>query len=271
MQNMTAIQFGYYRSEILKRFCLMLLQVIMANPVATAQPTHHEISFTEKPNRVFIDRAGELYVQFGTRLVRFQPNGKTTGSWQLPADTLLFEPRDGSRMFVFHPKNKTWGFVTFGNNPNAQLPAEYAVEPLLACSAGDQGMWILDASDYSMKRVNLKKGLVETEFYLPENLHGTHICHLREYQGFLFAATASHIYVFSPFGKLLKTHQADGCDFDFLGEELYYRKDNQLVFVDLFDGTLRYEAVSPDARFIRLTDEVRYIVFPDHLVILAVQ
>ncbi len=234
-----------------------------------AQPAVKEVALTEKPQQVYLDRPGDLYIKCQTRIIHYDINGNQAGIWELANPNVYFEPRDGSRMFYFNPDDKTFGFTSFGKTPASILPQEYAIDPVLACSAGDMGIWIMDRSDYSFKRVNLKKGQVDQEFYIPENLRQTPIENIREYQSFLFAATPTRIYIFSAFGKLLKTLTAEGADFDFLGEELYYRLGIKLMFLDLFDGSQRQEEIKPDTLFVRITDERRFEIYADRMVIIS--
>ncbi len=271
MQNMTEPQFGYFRSMSKLFLCFLFILFTASCLQATAQPNIIEVQLADSPTQVYIDRPGDLYIKTEELLIRFDSSGKISGTWQFPNASVLFEPRDGSRMFYFNPADRTWGFTGFGKTPTSPLPEEYAVEPLLACSAGDLGIWILDGTDNSFKRVNLRKGQVDMEFYLPENLRNKPVLNIREYQSFLFSATQNQLHIFSPFGKLLKTLETTGCDFDFLGEELYYRKQNRLVFLDLLDGSERYEEIDPEIRFVRLTDERRFEIYHNRLVIRPVQ
>lgn len=271
MQHTTEPRFNYFRSTSkLLQYFTIIWSAGLCFP-ATAQTGIIEVQLADSPDKVYIDRPGDLYMKSGARVVRFDISGKISGTWQLPHASVQFEPRDGSRMFYFNAADKTWGFAGFGKTPTSPLPEEYAVEPLLACSSGDLGIWILDGTDHSFKHVNLRKGQVDMEFYLPENLHNKPLLNIREYQSFLFVATENQLYIFSPFGKLLKTLQTSGSDFDFLGEELYYRKQNRLVFLNLFDGSERYEEIDPEIRFVRLTDERRFEIYSNRLVIRPAQ
>lgn len=249
---------------------VLILSGLLHGP-AKAQALIAEVPLKEKPVGAYVDRPGELYLRYESRIVHHDINGKEVGTFTVPYSSLHFEPRDGSRMFIYNNITRQCGFTSFGKIPTTTLPDEYAIEPQEACSAGDNGMWILDRADYSLKRVNLRKGQVDIEFKLPEKLHEENITTLRDYMSFLFLATPAHLYIFSNMGRLLKTLEITASDFDFLGEELYYRKDNRLFFLDLFDGTIRSEEISPEILFVRLTDERRYLIYPNRLVILSEQ
>lgn len=238
---------------------------------AAAQGIIAEIPLSDKPVHAYVDRPGELYIRFASRIVHYDVNGKEAGTFMLAHPSQHFEPRDGSRMFLYNPINKLYGFTSFGKNPTLTLPEEYAIEPALVCSAGDNGCWILDRADFSCKKANLKKGQIDIEFKLPEKLQNESITAMREYQGFLFLATPSHLHIISTMGKLLKSLKTTSDDFDFLGEELYCRDNNRIIFFDLFDGTIRSEEINADILFVRLTDEQRYLIYSNRLVILAAQ
>ncbi|MCX7638077.1 MAG: hypothetical protein N2044_09570 [Cyclobacteriaceae bacterium] len=236
-----------------------------------AQNMIAEIPLKEKPMYAYVDRPGELYIRFESRIIRYDINGKETGSYSPVHPALHFEPRDGSRMFTYDSQTKRYGFAAFGKYPSTPLPEEYAVEPIAACSAGDNGLWIFDHADFSFKRVNLHKGRIDVEFKLPASLHQENIVAMREYQGFLFVATPTKLHLFSSMGKLLKSLEATAADFDFLGEEVYFRNNDQLIFFDLFDGTTRRESLNQGLSFIRLTDERRFLIYADRLFILQAQ
>lgn len=237
----------------------------------TAQPTPVEINLPEKPLGAYLDRPGDLYLQFRDGIKKFDARGKLLQEFKPAQPLTQFEPRDGSRLFEFSSATGRWGFVPFGTDPRTSVPEEYAIEPDWVCSAGDNGLWILDKADYTLKRINLRKGIVEFEFTLPETLRQKTVQAMREYQGFLFIATASHLHMFGTLGRLLKTIELSQPDFDFLGEEVYYRQGNRLQFYNLFDGTQHDEELDPRILFIRLTDEIRYMVYANRVHILPVK
>ncbi len=268
---MTEKRLNYFRlkNDLLTGSALVLCG-LLHSPVV-AQQIIAEIPLIEKPSSAYVDRPGDLYLRYQSRIVHYDINGNEAGSFILPHPTLHFEPRDGSRMFIFNPATNHYGFSSFGKIPATPLPEEYAIEPLMACSAGDLGLWVLDRADYSLKRVNLRNGQVDIDFKLPEKLHQETLLALRQYMSFLFLATPSYLYIFSNMGKVLKTLETTLADFDFLGEELYYRNGNRLVYLDLFDGTTRSEEISPEILLVRLTDERRYLIYPNRLVIQSIQ
>ena len=75
--------------------------------------------------------------------------------------------------------------------------------------------------------------------------------------------------VFNGIGKRIRVISEPSLTyFNFLGEELYYKKDGKLVYYDLFDTTKREEDVDPDCKYVFVTDVRRYLVFESRIDIL---
>ncbi len=236
---------------------------------AFSQQAAIQIPFTSEVIGAYVDRPGDLYILLDTRrLIKYSKEGKLLHEFKLTDIPTVFEPRDGSRTFAYYRTRNLAGFIHFGMEPTTRLNEEYAVEPMLVCSAGDQGIWILDRADYSLKRVNLARSKVDVEFPLPMDIHGN-IVSMREYQGYLFLLYGqTRILIFSGMGKLLRS--ITGHDirfFNFIGEELYYTDNGVLHFYDLFDSTQRQEPAEAGSRFVLLTDEARFAVYPDKAMI----
>jgi hypothetical protein len=92
---------------------------------------------------------------------------------------------------------------------------------------------------------------------LTEIAERNNIAHLREYQGFLFLLDRRvGIRVYNSIGNLIRTVSAPNLEtFNFLGEELYYRRDNDLIFFDLYTAQTRSSKLPMPCRFALLTDE----------------
>lgn len=251
----------------LKGRSLLLISLPILVFRAHTQSLVGEIPLPEPPLSVYVDRPGDLYLRFSTSIVHIDTDGKKVGEYRFGEQPIHFEPRDGSRMFIHLPHKNTWGFTAFGRSPTAPVPPEFAIKPSRLCASGDHGYWIVDAADVSLRRINLKKGTSDLEFTLPERFKNDTIICLREYFGFLFIATRLHLLMFSATGRLLKEWPLSVPDFDFLGEEIYIRQNNEILFVDLFDGSQYRIPAEPGTLFQRFTDERHYLVYPDRVVI----
>jgi hypothetical protein len=252
----------------LKAEALSLLLAAAGLSVYAQQPGV-EIALPGEAVNAFVDRPGDLYIQVrNERLLKYSKDGKLLGEFRPKEAPTVFEPRDGARMFAYYRKRNLAGFTGFGTEPVTTLHEEFAVEPWLACSAGDKGIWILDRADFSMKRVNLTSLKTEIEFTLPQEFQHDNI-QMREYQGFLFLLVGQNrLVLFNGFGKRLKILTGQQLRFfNFIGEDLYYADNDTLHFYNLFDGTQRSEPADPSARFILLTDEARFVVYPGKVVI----
>lgn len=251
---------------------LLFLAIGCLNCTAFSQQPEIEISCTSEIVEAYVDRPGDLYIQFiNEHFLKYSKEGKLLQQFKPKEAPTVFEPRDGSRAFTYYQKRNLAGFSSFGTEPSTPLSEEFAIEPGLACSSGDLGMWVLDQADNSLKRINLSQYKVEIEFQLPAELKGT-IRQMREYQGYLFLLGGqTRLFVFSGMGKLLKSFEGKEIRFfNFIGEELYYNDMDALRFYDLFDGTQRQEQAEPGARFILLTDEARFVVYRDKVAIFRI-
>lgn len=220
----------------------------------------------------YVDRPGDLYVQFETGTIqKFDINGKLVEEIKPELPLALFEPRDGSRAFSFDRKGNWYSYGLFGTLNKQPVPEEFAIEPWLVCSSGDQNLWILDGADLSIKKLNTAKQSIEVEIYLSPHVakEKTDFIGMREYQNFLFIHNKNAgIEVHNAIGKRIRLIPGKEIRyFNFLGEELYYALNDKLIFFDLFDGKTRELPIDKGVQFMLLTDERVFKVFGDRLVV----
>jgi hypothetical protein len=248
---------------------LLFIVLSISFSFAQVKPLHTQ-SIKSTVVNVYVDRPGDLYLQFSSGTIqKFDINGKLVDEFDPQQKITVFDPRDGARAFTYSQKSRWYSFAYFGSLNKTPLKEEYAIDPLLVCSSGDKNLWILDQADYSLKRINTDRSTVDVEVYLPQTLHTNQLSILsfREYQGFLFLLDErSGIYIFSTMGKLLKHLKGDSISyFNFLGEELYYLQNNTLIFYNLFDTTTRQLEVDPTLQFMLVTDERIYSIYHDRV------
>ncbi|MBX2964064.1 MAG: hypothetical protein KF687_16240 [Cyclobacteriaceae bacterium] len=220
----------------------------------------------------YVDRPGDLYIQFENGTIqKYGVNGKFLQEIIPNPPLTLFEPRDGSRAFSYQRNGQWYSYALLGNINKQVIREEFAVEPWLICSSGDLNLWILDAADMSIKKLNTSKQRIDVEITLSPDLHEqvADIIGMREYQNFLFIHNRkSGIQIHNAIGKLARTIPAKDIKyFNFLGEELYYTLNNKLIFFDLFDGETREVPIEEGVKFVHLTDERVYKIFADRLVV----
>lgn len=220
----------------------------------------------------YVDRPGDFYLQFESGVIqKFDINGKLVEEIKPESPLALFEPRDGSRAFSYDRSGKWYSFALFGRFNKQPVPEEFAIEPWLVCSSGDQNLWILDGADLSIKKLNTGKQSIEVEIYLSPHVakQKTDFIGMREYQNFLFIHNREQgIEIHNAIGKRIKLIPGKNIEyFNFLGEELYYAWDGKLIFVDLFDGKTRELPIEKGVQFMLLTDERVYKVYGNRLVV----
>jgi hypothetical protein len=186
----------------------------------------------------------------------------------------LFDPRDGARLFAYYRAHQQYEYY----NPSFEVTASYTVDPAFAirpwliCPSGDHKLWVLDSADHSLKKLNAQHTEVEVEVVIDSTLIGdaSAFTALREYQGFVFLLDpCKGIYIFNSLGKHIKTISESGIGaFNFLGEELYFLKQGQVRFLNLFTAEGRSLPVQKPARMVVLTDERMVLVGYTSLAIL---
>ncbi|MBX2969832.1 MAG: hypothetical protein KF803_10720 [Cyclobacteriaceae bacterium] len=230
------------------------------------------LSLNQPVIAAFVDRPGDLYLQFESSVIqKFDINGKLIEEVKPESPLALFEPRDGSRAFSYDRSGNWYSYALFGNFNKQSIPDEFAIEPWLVCSSGDQNIWILDGADLSIKKLNTGKQKIEVEIYLSPHLakQKTDFIGMREYQNFLFIHNKNAgIEIHNAIGKRIRIIPGKEIKyFNFLGEELYYALDDKLIFFDLFDGKTRELPIENGVQSMLLTDERVYKVYRDRLVV----
>jgi len=209
-----------------------------------------------------VDRPGELYITSKAgQLQHFDKDGKLLSLYKQPPLPTLFDPRDGARLFAYFRQTQQYAYLnpSFETSASFTFDSTFAIEPWLMCASGDHNIWILDAADWSLKKIDVKHGAISTEVELNALARESKnsIIAMREYQNFLFLLDANNgIFIYSSLGNLIRTISVKGLRyFNFLGEELYYPTAKGLTFFNLF-STDSYELTLPaPATFSLLTDE----------------
>jgi len=252
---------------------LTLLLLITSASWAQTKPLTL-LTFDKPVEHAFVDRPGDLYVQFENGSIhKYDVQGKIINELSPKEKLTLFEPRDGSRAFSYQRNGQWYSYALFGDFNKEQLREEFAIEPWLVCSSGDKNFWVLDAADLSIKKINTGKGTIDVEVLLSADLHKNKadLISLREYQNFLFIHNKNTgIEIHNSIGNRIKAIPGKEIKyFNFLGEELYYRQNNKLIFYDLYDTTVREMDIEKGVKFLLLTDERVYKIYSDKAEIFA--
>jgi hypothetical protein len=209
-----------------------------------------------------IDRPGDLYVVLKDgQIQKFDKDGKLIALYRHKTVPTLFDPRDGARLFVYYRKNQEYDYLSpsFEITSSFRIDSAFAIEPWLIGPSLDHKLWVLDAADHSLKKINPRDSEVEVEVIIDASIieQASAFTMLREYQGFVFLLNPQKgIFIFNNLGRHIKTLEGTGIrHFSFLGEELYYLKNGQINFFDLFTAESRQMPIGKRADFALFTDE----------------
>jgi len=248
------------------RLLIASLFVITILP-AEAQEKIRTLTLSDTVLYVAIDRPGDFYaVTKSGQIQRFNNNGELTLLYKSENLPTLFDPRDGSRLFVYYRHDQHYEYLnpSFETTASYKIDSSFAIQPWLICPSGEYKLWILDKVDHSLKKVDVRASEVEVEVVVDSALIASteQFSTMREYQGFVFLLNPSEgIFIFNGLGKHLKTIPLPGIQsFNFLGEELYYLQGETIAFFNLFTTEKRQMKVHPGSTDALLTDE-RMILF----------
>lgn len=218
----------------------------------------------------YVDRPGDLYIlHTDNKVSKFDTLGMPVADMGFEKTPTVFEPRDGARLFIYFADVKQGAFFSEGTSQGFFIYDYFAMEPVFATSCGDNQVWIVDKGDWSIKKLDPKAGKIVAEATIDRAQFQDEpkIMAVREYQNFLFVLDKNMgIIVFNAIGKQIKKIEGEDIPyFNFLGEELYYRKGDKLIFYDLFDGSTREENIDSTCLYTLLTDARKYVVYKDRI------
>jgi hypothetical protein len=160
---------------------------------------------------------------------------------------------------MYHRKDQQYTILSpsLEKISDTKIDNSIAIAPWLVCSAGDLHLLILDAADWSIKKVDKRNAHVEQEFKIdPLLTTNPSFVFIREYQNLIFLYDEiTGLSIFNNIGIKLKTYQIGTSHFNFLGQELYYLKDKKINFIDLFSGDTRQVDLPGQCDNILITDE----------------
>lgn len=245
----------------------LLFFFLLINISSFAQKKIITINISDEILSASVDRVGELYViTKKAHIQKFDANGKLISFYRNGPAPSLFEPRDGSRLFAFFKTERKIQYLSpsFEIQTSSLIDSAFVIDPWLVCSSGNHNIWVIDAADHTLKKIDPKTSAVPVDVKFPENFPSdlSVITSMREYQGFLFFLDKRKgIHIFNGMGRWIKTISIqDPMYFNFLGEELYYPEHNKLVFINLFSAERREMQVKQPFKIALLTDERLFLL-----------
>jgi hypothetical protein len=246
---------------------LTIILLTLSGICAFAQKKITSITIDHEIIEASVDRVGELYiVTKDGQIQKFDTNGKLLSTYKNRAVPTLFEPRDGSRLFAFFKKERKIEYLdpSFEVYTASLIDSAFVIDPWLAFSSGDHNIWILDAADKTLKKLNPRASTIDVDVRIPESLSldYANVSAAREYQGFIFLLDIKRgIHIFNGLGRLIKSIAIqDLTYFNFIGEELYYPLNNKLTFLNLFSGEQREMSLPKPFKIALVTDERIFLV-----------
>ena len=208
-----------------------------------------------------VDRLGNFFIVSKNNVIKkFDAQGKLMATLK-GKNTTLLEPWYHPSIFLYNQLNqKYWIYGRyFENGKEYSLDPSWAIQPTLVCPSNDNKLWLFDAADASIKKVNPITKEVVIEFYtdtLTARAASVY-AHLREYQNMIFLLDQqSGISVYSHIGKRIYQIDTKGINnFNFFGEELYYLDGTKMKFFDLGTGTTREIEVGVEYKYVLASDE----------------
>ncbi len=207
---------------------------------------------------VSVDRLGNFFlINKKGGIKKYDPYGKLMASLPKSKPTLI-EPWYHPSIFIYdRGTQKYFSYGRFFENVREhKLPPEIAIEPYLICPTHDNRLWILDKTDYSLKKINPLNNEVLNEFILNMESAAPNFTYLKEYQNLIFLQETNAIWIINTLGKIInKIEGAQLGNFGFFGQELYYLENNTVRFINLLTDE-RYELkLQGDLKFALVTDE----------------
>lgn len=211
-----------------------------------------------------IDRPGDLFVVLSNGDVqKYEKTGKKVGSHRFNLPPTLVDPLDGVSSFFYQRTGHRYGSMSydFSSVDEKSLDPSFAISPWLVCPALHE-LWILDSADFTIKKTRMNAMTISLEStlkHLPDKKMEDYLA-MREYQNYVFLLDrSSGVHIFNPLGRYIRTLGERGMQyFNFLGEEMYYVRRRELVFIDLYTQERRTMTLDMEFQFALLNDDRLY-------------
>lgn len=240
---------------------------LICAPILALQ-AQRKISFETTSEIVWagVDRPGDLFLLLATgEVVKYDKDGKRIGSHGFQTPPTLLDPLDGVQAFYFNEAAEVFGNISSDLSSVTRHPVDpaFAVRPWLVCPSLHE-LWILDSADFSIKKTKMKSSAISLEsviIHLPSK-HIEDFIYMREYQNYLFLLDKNTgVHVYNSLGKFVKTLGESGMTyFNFFGEEIYFKKNGQLLLTDLYTNEKRTLNLPVNCQFALLRDDYLYAV-----------
>lgn len=250
MQNLMEINLSLKNSGI--KCLIFSILIFISYQNSYAQENNLTLLKSVKLNSTVKKVSIDTYFNFYTadangNVSKFDPDGNylLTFSPQKKSNVTLLEAWRNVNIFVFYRNFQQFLFLNrfLTPSPNTDLNEELVGFARIAAPSSDNNLWLVDETDFSLKKYNLTfhKLDIRNPLELILNPQNYDLTFLREYQNLLFISDKnSGILIFDNMGNLKERIQVQGLDyFSFIKNNLYYIKDHKLVILDLYTKNAR--------------------------------
>lgn len=204
------------------------------------------------------DRDGNIYlVDSDDDIHKLDKNGKYILSYspQKMAETTIFEAWNSISLIIFYKDFQEYTlldrFLTFKSS--GSIDATYIGFARVVTLSSDNNLWIIDDTDFSLKKYDLtyKKLKVSTSLDLILDPQDYDIIFAREYHNNLYVLDRKNgILVFDNLGNYKKTIGLKGIEhIGFYNDKLYYADNGKVVIYDLYEKEITERLVRGMTKF----------------------
>lgn len=218
---------------------------------------------TELPHLVSTDKKGNIYVSHANGAInQYNTDGDLLNHYSpvKPSEATLVEAWNPLKIFVFYRDFQEYVFLDrFLTTASRFSFAEISSYVGLATISADNNLWLIDYSEFSLKKydVNLQQVTIERPLDLVLDLDEYDLTFMREYQNLLFLADRNRgVLMFDNLGNYLRLLSTDQLDyFSFNKNELYFANHQSLGFIDIYTGKKRNVDLPKSTSFGIITDQ----------------
>lgn len=226
---------------------ILLIYLFFITSSSIAQTLLHVTDSIALPSPVAAvssDRRNHIFIASVEGSIRkYTPEGDLLLTFSPPkaGEASLLEAWKTMQVFVFYETFQEFLILDrFLNTSNRYtFPMELVGYAQMATFASDQGLWVFDGSDFSLKKYHpqTQQVTIVTSLNLLLDPSNYKVTFMREYQNLVFVGDEnSGILIFDNLGNYLKKLAYPQVKFfTFLDEEIVFLKENKVHFIHLYN------------------------------------